>query len=927
MNSPIVFISYSHLDTECKDRLVLHLKALEKNGAILNEWDDKKIETSDDWEKEIRDSMNAASVAVLMISPGFLASDFIMDVEVPIFLERKQKEGLRIFPIIIKNCIWKEIGWLKSIQAYTANGEPLLKCDENEIDDHLVKFVSEIKHAIGVGTRTTEDRKYLPLSPDKISLAKMPETNPDVFGRDKQFVELDEAWESNDTKIVTIVASGGTGKTALVNEWLNRMELKDYDGADKVLGWSFYSQGADVGRQVSAEPFIAFALEWFGDPETANSEASAFVKAEKLANLVREQKTLLVLDGLEPLQDPANCRINDRAISYFLKELAHHNPGLCIITTRLDVDDLRDDIHSSVKVIELDRLSVEAGSNLLKNLGVKGMFDELDKAVDDLKGHALGLTLLGQYVVDVYDGDIRKRDLIPKLMDDDEYGEHAKKVMDAYEIWFEGKPEQDIIRIMGLFDRPAPMGAIDALRSGTPIKELTTKINGLTDRDWKLALKRLKTARLIEEKTGNDGKRELDCHPLIREHFGKKLETKNPKAWKEAHSRLYEWYKSTAKHYPDTIEEMAPLYSAVSHGCQAGRYQEAEAEVYYQRIKRGQEHYSTRKLGAFGSDLSALSGFFKITWSKTVEGLSESSKAFVLNQAGFYLRALSRLKEATEPIKTALENTEAQEDWKNAAIDASNLSELYLTIGDVSEAVEYGKQSVELADKSGDAGQRMINRATYADALHQVARLDEAESLFIEAEGMQKEFQPEYPLLYSQRGYKYCDLLLEQGKYEDVLRRAEQTLEWLEQANLDILSIALDNLSLGRAYMLRKDADFTKAYEQLDQAVNGLRQSGHQDEIPRGLLTRAEMWRLRKDFEKARKDLDEAFAIAERGEMGLHLADCHLEYARLYVAMGDKDKAKEHRDTAKKMIDDMGYHRRDKEVEALDVELGRKPTP
>jgi len=240
--------------------------------------------------------------------------------------------------------------------------------------------------------------------------------------------------------------------------------------------------------------------------------------------------------------------------------------------------------------------------------------------------------------------------------------------------------------------------------------------------------------------------------------------------------------------------------------------------------------------------------------------------------------------------------------------------------------VEYGKQSVELADKSGDAFMRMCGRTTYADALHQVGRLDEAEKLFIEAERMQKERQPEYPLLYSQRGYKYCDLLLEQGKYEDVLRRAEQTLEWVTTQNW-LLDIALEHLSLGRAYMLRKNIDFTKACEHLNQAVNYLRQAGQHQELPRGLLPRAEMWRLSGKPEMAKKDLAEAFAIADRGGMGLYLADYHLEYARLYVAMGDSVKAREHRDTAKKMIDEMGYHRRDKEVEALDVELGKKPTP
>ncbi|MFZ3169884.1 MAG: hypothetical protein WA130_19905 [Candidatus Methanoperedens sp.] len=75
------------------------------------------------------------------------------------------------------------------------------------------------------------------------------------------------------------------------------------------------------------------------------------------------------------------------------------------------------------------------------------------------------------------------------------------------------------------------------------------------------------------------------------------------------------------------------------------------------------------------------------------------------------------------------------------------------------------------------------------------------------------------------------------------------------------------------------------------------------------------------EFDKARRDLDEAMTIAERGEMGLHKADCRLGYARLYLAMRDKDKAREELAIAKEMIGKMGYHRRDGEVKELEGQL------
>jgi tetratricopeptide (TPR) repeat protein len=765
---------------------------------------------------------------------------------------------------------------------------------------------------------------YVPLGPEKISLAKLPSTNPELFGRDKELKLLDEVWDNTGTNIISLVAWGGVGKTALVNTWLTKMRQDNFRGAERVFGWSFYSQGAAENKQASADQFIASTLKWFGDPEP--DAGSPWEKGERLAEFVRNQKTLLILDGMEPLQHPFSekeGRIRDPGLQSLVRELANYNPGLCVITTRLDVDDLKDFIGTTVANTHLEYLSDEAGLELLKYLGVKGTDDGLKQAVRDFEGHALALRLLGTYLSIVYKGDVRKRDRIAKLTKENKYGGHARQVMESYEILLKDQPELDILCIMGLFDRPAESGAIEVLRAAPPIKGLTTKLTDLSHEDWQFALNNLRTAGLLaKEDSGMSNT--LDCHALIREYFGDELKQNNPEAWKEAHSRLYEYFKNQAKEYPDTIEEMSPLYAAVAHGCQAGRYQEVMDEVYWRRILRGSEHFSWKKLGAFGADLAAISGFFYSFWDKPVAGLTEADKAFVRNQAGLYLRALGRLKEAAHPMQAGLEAYIALKDWKNLAIAANNLSELYLTIGDIDLAMDYANQSVDLADKSGDAFERMSDRSTLADALHQAGRQSEAESLFREAEEMQKDQQPEYPLMYSLQGFRYCDLLLSQGKYQAVLNRAEQTIEWAKTVRW-LLDIALDHISLGRAHLLQAlqegSQDFTQAAEHLNQAVDGLRQAGTQHHVPRGLLARAELYRVKGEFNKAQHDIEEAMTIAERGEMGLHQADCHLEYARLYLAMRETDKAREHLAIAKKMIEQRGYHRRDREVKELEAML------
>lgn len=787
----------------------------------------------------------------------------------------------------------------------------------------------------------------------QIALHRLPDTSGHLFGRDNELALLDNAWE-NRKHIVCFVAQGGEGKTALTRRWVNLMEQANFRGAERVYAWSFYSHGTSEDRQMSSDLFLAETLTWFGDAAMANSPAHATQKAQRLAALIRQQRTLLVLDGLEPLQYPAGephrGQIRDAGIRTLLKELANHNPGLVVVSSRVWVREL-DSFIASGRVVQqrLSRLNKGAGTALLNALGVtKGRKKDFEDAVEEYHGHALALTLLGNLLKDYYDGDVRKRDVVPNIEAEESWGGHARRILAWYERLFmqvekksflaglfsrpklKVQPELGILRILGLFDRPADLQVVQELQKRPMIKGITDSLVGISDGDWKKATKHLHDMGLLE-----DGEA-LDCHPLIREYFAQQLSQQQPEAWKAAHKRLYEYYKVLPKkEQPDTLEEMEPLYRAMGHGCKAGLYQEVFFDVHRKRIRRGNEHYQWKKLGAFSSDLAAISGFFLTPWREVQSALSEDVRAFLVNQAAFHLRALGRLREAIEPMEASLAMVIIQEDWKHAAVDASNLSELRLTLGDVAQAVADGEASVRHADASGDAFWKMASRTTLADALFQAGRLAEAEALFREAEAMQEQLQPQYPKLYSLRGYRFCDLLLGKGDPKDfgwaeVLERAELILSWEVEGDSQ-LDRALVRLSLGRAHMAKvisnKGESFGTAESFLTQAVDGLRKAGETEFVSRGLLARAALHLSLQDYPAAQADLAEAYDIAENGEMRLHLTDYHLESARLKIAIGESEAAKEHYEEAKKLIAETGYHRRDKELEELRVALNINDTP
>ena len=925
---PEVFVSYNHNDRRWAEWIAWVLEEAEYQ-VVIQAWD---FRPGGNFVLDMH-AATGARHTVAVLSASYLAAEYTHPEWAAAFAGDPRGLKRSLIPIRVGECqpegLLRPVTWVDLVGL----AEPEAKARV------VTAFADRAKPTTAPsfpGGRTAPTSKA-PFPRDfkpEISLAKLPATGDHFVAREVELDRLDAAWADPQTSLVVLVAAGGVGKSTLVNRWLDRLRQDAWRGAERVLGWSFYSQGTEA-TGASGDAFADYALRWLG--YEGQPITSPWEKGQELARRVRAARTLLVLDGLEPLQHPPGAqtgRLKDPAVQALLRELQAENPGLCVVTTRVEVADVAG--RAGVVTIDLETLPKEAGAALLAELGVVGKPAELEAAAVEYGGHALALTLLGTYLRDVCGGDVRRRKEVPLLDREAEGGEHARRVMRSYETWLGEGPELQVLRLVGLFDRPAEAAAVAALRA-EPIAGLTEGLGPADEPRWKQAVARLVKARLVSEQAGG-----LDAHPLVREHFGERLQEGAPEAWQAGHARLYEHYRQAAPELPETLEEMMPLYTAVVHGCRAGRVQEALDEVYKRRIQRRNEFFSSKKLGAFGAELTALEAFFDRPWTRPSARLRAADQAWVLNEVGFDLRAVGRLPEAAEPMQAGLELRKRQEAWKNAAIIAGNLSELRLTLGDVAAAVEVGVESVELAERSQDVFRRVANRTSHADALHQTGRWEESAAAFGEAEGMQTERQPHYPRLSSLPGYRYCDLLLGRAEPEDgsglngvgrqyqevcekVSDRATYTLEIAQRNDLSLLTLALDHVTLGRAHLgvalTSPSPDFTAAAEHLSQAVVGLRQAGQEDDLPRGLLSRAALHRLQSDPAAARADLTEAEDVATRGHMRLHETDAHLEWTRLCLSTGEREAAREHLAKARALVDATGYERRRREVDWLTRQL------
>jgi hypothetical protein len=138
-----IFISYCHTDNEFLQRLLIHLRPLNKAGLIKT-WADTDLRAGDLWEQEITKALQRASAAILLVSADFMASDFIVDNELPPLLAKAEAEGTRIIPLIVKPCRFTRDKHISRFQAVNEPRRPLIsltEAEKEEIYDKVAMFV------------------------------------------------------------------------------------------------------------------------------------------------------------------------------------------------------------------------------------------------------------------------------------------------------------------------------------------------------------------------------------------------------------------------------------------------------------------------------------------------------------------------------------------------------------------------------------------------------------------------------------------------------------------------------------------------------------------------------------------------------------------------------------------------------------------
>ncbi len=789
----------------------------------------------------------------------------------------------------------------------------------------------DLKEKLRVRLKDYKKRKT-PLPPHFTNITP-PE--PNFVGRKEMLEAITEWYKNPDVHIGALIGWGGEGKSAIMRKWYDSLGKDDpsvsplgkggNEGGypfgssdikpDGIFWWGFY-------RNPYLERFLDSLLDYLALGRIdLNEIKSTWAKVDKINELIQEAEYLIILDGLEEMQkgeergEDFGCMVH-REFTEILTSLADSKAkGLCLITTRYPLTDIKKWEGLSYQSEEVEPLSIGEGRVLFEKLGIKGIRDERNKVIEvieDYKRHALSLTLLANYLVEDFEGDIKEAKEIPPFYSDKEAGGKAHRIL----LWYAqqlSKEQLAFMKIFSLFRRAVNERDFE----GVFRSEMETSINKpLMDMSlfsFKRMVDNLYDRRLITK--GQDDT--YTTHPLIRNYFESIFEEEDKRL---CHKRIYQYIGTYALEKPETLEEMQPLFEQVYHGCKAGLYDEVCNDVYREKICKWNEFFIIYKLGAWETNLLLVKTFFPkgdLLQMPLVSKMEDQS--FLLNEAGVALICIGRPKEAEELIRRHNKIKGELEDWGNASTGYRNLAYLQGRSGELKKALENAEKAHDVAENTMSYW-RIHSKAHLAWVLHLLGKNEEAKNYFRQADDIEIEISGNR--LYGQIGVYYANFLLSINRIDEALKLSQVNLEICKSENT-VNDLFLCHRCLGAIERIKKNHKGAEVH--LREAVEISHKVGRPDFKIEVLLEFGRLYLDIKKYEDAIRDANEVMKICERTGFKLYEPDAEVVFAKVYLTQGDIDKAKQFAQSAYDKAKHMSYYWPQKDAEEILKDIQNLP--
>jgi TIR domain len=283
-----VFISYSHEDKAWLTRVQQHLKPVVRGERVVC-WADTELRAGDQWHPAIDAALHEAQAAILLLSPGFYASDFIAEQELPKLLSKAASGSARLLIVVLRPCWFALDAQLNGFQTVHDPKKPLSTLSEAEQDAVLLRLATEVKNLLpgpdrGATAATPAPRatalKYDPYH------AVLP---PLFVGREAELGELARCLDR--CQSVSLVADWRMGKSSLLATWAQQARSR---GRVVVQLNGQAAEGASVAALVAGITGRACAA---ADGDAAATQLDAWVQAQSGGGLA----PLVLLDEADGL--------------------------------------------------------------------------------------------------------------------------------------------------------------------------------------------------------------------------------------------------------------------------------------------------------------------------------------------------------------------------------------------------------------------------------------------------------------------------------------------------------------------------------------------------------------------------------------------------------------------------------------------------
>ncbi len=730
-------------------------------------------------------------------------------------------------------------------------------------------------------------------------------------GRVRERQMLTEWLTKDDRPVLSIVALGGMGKSALAWAWLLRdvlglplpglpadacdaaCRVPEAGRPEGVLWWSFYERESTFGK------FVEEALVYCSSG-TVNLEAvpSAYDRVRGLVGLLQQRRILLILDGFErqlraysglgaayqgdddqaqPGQDPRAC-VDPHAAEFLRWAAAGPLAGRVLLTTRLHPVELEG--CAGGRREDLPAMDPEDAVAFFHAQGVTGTRAEIQAECEPYGYHPLALRLLAGLIArdQRRPGDIQVAKRYPVLPDLKGKERHHILTV-AYDTLDETR--QTLLSRMAAFRSPM---AYDAAAIFNPYK---------TPEKFDAALEEL-TARGLLLWDRDHGR--YDLHPIVRQYAYDRLGDKE-----DAHTRLRDYFAAVPQ--PDTqkvesLEDLVPTIELYHHTVRARRYDEAQ-DLFRDRL--AEPLYF--RFGAYQTRIDLLRALFPDGEDKPPRLKSEADQAWVLNALAISYSLSGQPRRAVPLFERQIAIREKQGIKVSVAIGQGNLANRWMELGELAAAEKNLRRSIELCREIEDEFKEAIGHQELGRLLAYRGAFDEATREAADSAGYGERTQDKQGTCIDE-AYRALRALL-MGDAKAALEAARQARELADETartrfphERDFVRaewlIGWALVAIAAEDKAGRDSLLAEADKHLTEALTRCRRINLVESEPDILLAWALWHRVKGNAGQARETVEEALMIADRCEYRLVQADCHNFLARLDVDAGDKAAAAQH---------------------------------